>query len=118
MKLSLGLFVLLGSSFSLMGQPSIRDQDEITVLLELIEMSQKNLVEQQTLLKNILDFRKQRQAFVQEPTSNRLATALVRSAMRIQGEIDGNHLSHLFSKDFLTEVRFFAQGGQEKKLSR
>lgn len=80
MKLSSALFLLLGTTFPLAGQPVLSEQDEITVLLELIEASKKNLEEQKKLLKLILDFKKAKEAFITEPTSVKLASHLVKTA--------------------------------------
>lgn len=113
MKLSSALILLIGTTFPLSAQSSFTEQDEISVILELIDASKKNLEEQRKLLKLIVDFKKARESFISEPTSPRLATSLVKSAAAVSKEIEANQLTYLFSSDFLSEIRFFTQVGEK-----
>jgi len=118
MKLSSAIFLLIGSAFPLVAQPALADPDEVAVLLSLIESSKKTLEEQQKLLKLFIEYKKTREAFIEDPTSARLATMLVKISARVYDEIEKNHLSHLFSADFISELRFFAQVGQQQGISK
>lgn len=118
MKLSSALILLIGTTFPLAGQNTIIDPDEITILLELIETSKKNLEEQKKLLKLIVDFKKAREAFITEPTSVKLAALLVKSAAEVSNEIEKSQLSYLFPTDFMTEIRFFTQVGEKHASKR
>ena len=92
-------------------------QDEISVLEELIDTTKKNLEGQQALLKILFEFKEARDAFIQDPDSNRLATTLVKRAMRLQKQVEQEHLSHLFSADFLMELTFYNQIGKQVHLA-
>lgn len=100
MKLILALIIPLFGSL-----PS---QDEVGVLQELIEITRKNLVEEERLLKLIVEYKKAKEAFIVDSASSRLATSLVWSAQKLKKEVDSGHLSHLISESLLEEVRFFS----------
>lgn len=89
--------------------------EEIQTMQELINLSQKNLNGQRELLTYLLQFNRAREAFIEEPTSAKLATDLVKSAMVVQRKIEKEHLAHLFSTDFLGEVQFYNQLGKQQK---
>lgn len=116
MKLTSALFFCIGSAFPLMGSSTVADQDEVVTLLELIDTTKKNLEDQQKLLKLVLDFKKTKDAFITDPTSAKIATALVRNAMKVKIEIDKNQWLYLFSNDFLAEIQFFVQVGEQQGL--
>ena len=101
MKLLLALLLLSSPLFP---------QEEV-MLRELIEISKKNLVEEETLLKLFLDFQKKRGAFVEDPDSPKLATALVKSAKKMRAELEKSHVKHLFSPP-LEEIHFFSEAGK------
>lgn len=103
-------------SFVLLISPLFADtglQDEIAVLQELIATTKKNLESQQHLLNRVIKFKQARAAFMADPTSGQLATRLVKSAMLLQKNLEKEHLAHLFSSDFLTELAFFDQIGNQ-----
>ncbi|MFZ0566039.1 MAG: hypothetical protein WAM28_07635 [Chlamydiales bacterium] len=104
------IFIFFISSF---GDVTVIEQDEVEILRELIRATQKNLNEQKTLLKLLVEYNQIRATFVEEPTSAKIATDLVTLAMRISQKIEKENLIHLFSSDFLTEIRFFNQVGQQ-----
>src|ERR1700719_493114 len=90
-------------------------QDDVLVLSELVNLTKKTLEEQENLLNQLVDFRKKRERFLLEPDSSKLATQLVKSAMKIEKEIEKDHLTHLLSEELLTEVHFFSKVGREGK---
>lgn len=89
-------------------------QDDIQVLTELVSLTKKTLLEQENLLKELTEFKSKREKFLLDPDSAKLATQLCKSAMKLEKEIEKDHLSHLFSEDLLTEVHFFSKVGREK----
>jgi len=103
------LLVLAFLFSSLLAAP----QDEILVLEELINTTQSNLNAQQLLLKKMLEFKEAREAFLADPDSGKLATALVKRAMHLQAHLEKEHLAHLFSTDFLMELSFYNQVGKQ-----
>lgn len=88
-------------------------QDEILVIEELIDTTKKNLDSQQKLHTMIVEFKQAREAFIANPDSGKLATKLVRQAMRLQNYLQKEHVSHLFSSDFLQELAFYNQVGKQ-----
>jgi hypothetical protein len=90
-------------------------QDDVQVLSELVSLTKKTLAEQENLLKELADFKNKREKFLLDPESAKLATQLCKSAMKIEKEIEKDHLAHLLSEELLTEVRFFSKVGREGK---
>ncbi len=86
--------------------------DEVLVVEELIATTEKNLKAQEELLKQLHNYHSARDAFIADPESSKRATALVKRAMRLQTHIEQEHLSQLFSSDFLTELSFYNQVGK------
>lgn len=115
-KLLLTSFSALYLVSSLYGDSTIVEQDEINTLTELINATKQNLHTQQNLLKMVIEFKQARNAFISDPSSAKLATLLVKKAMRVHQEIEKEHLTHLFSSSFLTEIIFFNQIGEQQHL--
>jgi|ERR1700733_3802883 len=88
-------------------------QDELLVIEQLIETTKKNLDTQQELLKMTLEFNQAREAFISDPESSRLATTLVKRAMRLRSHLEKEHLIHLFSSEFLEELAFYDRVGRQ-----
>ena len=82
---------------------------------ELVVTTEKNLNAQKELLTALLKLKRTRAAFVEEPTSRKYATELVKAAVLVETKIEEEHLAHLFSSDFLTELHFFNQVGKQAK---
>lgn len=89
--------------------------DEIEVVQDLISITEKSLSAQKELLPALVRLKQARSAFIEEPTSRKLATDLVKAAMAVQKQIENEHLAYLFSSDFLTEVQFYNQLGRKPK---
>ncbi len=110
------LFISIFIIFPLLcfaASPTIREQDEIETVKQLIETTRKNLSGQEHLLNALIQFKKARLAFCSNPTSASLATSLVKQAMILSKELEAESLSYLFSSNFLSEVYFFNQVGEE-----
>jgi len=88
-------------------------QDELLVIEELIQTTKKNLDSQQKLHTLVVEFNQSREAFIANPDSGRLATALVKQAMRLYNYLQKEHVTHLFSSDFLSELAFYNQVGKQ-----
>lgn len=82
-------------------------EEDIITLQELIKTTQNNLKAQQELLASIIKFKEARKAFVDDPTSSKLATILVKRATEAKKQIQKENLHYLFSQDLLTELDFF-----------
>ncbi len=94
---------------SLYGAP----QDEIEVIQELIQGTKKNLESQQHLLNLTLSFNNAREDFLENPDSARFASKLVKEAVQLQNHLVKEHLTHLFSAEFLEELAFYNQVGRQ-----
>lgn len=88
--------------------------NEADTLQNLIQLTEKNLATQKNLLKAIRDYEEKQAAFIKDSNNGKLATQLVRSAMRVHTQIEKEHLQHLFSPDFLRDLRFFYEIGQKQ----
>jgi hypothetical protein len=87
-------------------------QEEIATLEHLIETTRKNLENQQMILKLLRAYATAREAYLSDPDSGKLATALVKRAMALQQLMEKEHLLHLFDSDFLSEVAFYNKVGK------
>ena len=92
--------------------------DEIIVIEQLIETTQKNLNAQQTLLKLLLEFDQAKGVYITDPDNGKLATALVKRAMRLHKHLEKERLHHLFPSDFLVELAFFNQVGKNQIVQK
>ncbi|MCP5469541.1 MAG: hypothetical protein H7A36_03440 [Chlamydiales bacterium] len=108
-------FILLAATsfFPLKG-----DEEAIGVVKELIVTTERNLESQRRLLTYLEDFYKARDGFVQDSANAQLGASLVRAAMRVHKEMEEEHLAHLFSTEFLEEIRFFNQMGTRAVQAR
>jgi hypothetical protein len=89
--------------------------DEVNVLNELVEITKKNLIEEEALLKLLVEYQKKREAFLAEPTSTSKASHLVRAANSLQKPVAMSQFKHLFSEELLTELAFFSEGWKTAK---
>ncbi|NGX53533.1 MAG: hypothetical protein K1000chlam4_00245 [Chlamydiae bacterium] len=110
MKIFAFLFCCMALSW-----PLLAHQDDLALLGELIEVTQSNLEEQKQLLSLMKRYEKTRDAFVGDWTSQKLAALLMREASLILKEVEKHHLAHLFSSEFMTEIRFFTEVREKAK---
>ncbi len=92
--------------------------EEVLVIEELIATTQKNLRSQEALLQALNAYNHARDAYLADPDSSKRATLLVKRAMHLQSHLVREHLSHLFSPDFLTELAFYHQVGKNQLAGR
>ncbi len=88
-------------------------QEEIATLEQLVEMSKKNLENQQLILKSVRNYASARENYLADPDNGKLATALVKRAVALSQLLEKEHLSHLFAPDFLSELSFYNQVGKQ-----
>jgi hypothetical protein len=105
-------------AFSLFIPLSASSHEEVLVIEQLIETTQKNLINQKALLEKLRAYHQARDAFIGDPDSSKLATWLVKRAMHLHLHLEQAHLSHLFSTDFLTELSFYNQVGKHQLAGR
>lgn len=112
---SITMRLLIPIFFVLSSIPLLSYDEEVLIVQELIKATQNNLKAQNELLSSLIKFKQARQAFIEDPTSRKLATLLVKTAMAVQNQIENEHLAHLFSQDFLSEIQFYNQLGMQQK---
>jgi 5,10-methylene-tetrahydrofolate dehydrogenase/methenyl tetrahydrofolate cyclohydrolase len=115
MKFIVSLFILLATSSLIYSAPPQKKIEEVTLLEDLIEISKKNLEEEQKLLQSLNFFNEIKIAFVEKPTSGRLASQLVRAAMSLNKEVEKSQLAYLFTKELQEEIAFYCKVGVEAK---
>lgn len=92
------------------------NQNEIGAIEELIAITQKNLLSQKQLLNSLIEFELAKKAFIDDPVSGKLATSLVKIALRVNEQIERENLIYLFSPEFLTEIQFFSQVAKQRAI--
>lgn len=93
-------------------------ENEIKTLDNLIEISQKNLENQRALKSMIVDYKKIQEQFLRNDQDKELMFRMVRQAHRVLETIKENHLTHLFRKEFLSELTLFSQIAVKKGIPK
>jgi hypothetical protein len=84
------------------------EEDEVKIVDHLITATTAQLETQKHLKELMLQFKKQREEFIQGNQTKAHAGRMVRTARQIYEIIAANHLEHLFAKDYLDELTFFS----------
>ena len=93
----------------------LKAEEALDTIKQLIATTEKSLDEQRSLLSLVEAFYQARALFVADSDDQKAAVTLVRAAMRVHRELENEHLSHLFSSEFLEEIRFFNQVGDRAR---
>ena len=93
-------------------------EDEIKTVEQLIETTGRQLEGQKHLRELMLQFKKQKEEFVQGNQTKSHAGRMVRTARQIYEMIAANHLEHLFAKDYLDELTFFSSIAGKSAVTR
>ncbi len=83
-------------------------QNEVESLEKLIEINEKRLEVQKQLREKMKLFQKQKEEFVLGNQSQSHAFSMVSNARFILGQLKNEHLSYLFSSEYLEELVFFS----------
>ena len=94
------------------------ENDELKVIEQLIEATTRQLGTQKQIKELMLQFKKQREEFVQGNQTKSHAGRMVRTARQIYEMISSNHLEHLFAKDYLDELTFFSSIAGKTSVTR
>jgi hypothetical protein len=86
----------------------LAENDEIKVIDQLITATSRQLETQKQMRELMIQFKKQREEFIQGNQTKSHASRMVRTARQIYEIISSNHLEHLFAKDYLDELTFFS----------
>lgn len=96
----------------------LSEQDELKIVEQLIIATSKQLDAHKQMKELMLQFNKQREAFVLGEQTKAHAGRMVRTARQIYEMISANHLEHLFAKDYLDELTFFASIAGKTTVNR
>ena len=96
----------------------LSEKDEVRIVDQLIVATAAQLETQKQIRELMLQFKKQRETFIQGDQSKAHAGRMVRTARQIYEMIAANHLEHLFAKDYLDELTFFASIAGKTAISR
>lgn len=94
------------------------EEDEVKIIEQLIDATQQQLSSQKQLKELMLQFQKQREEFVQGNQTRSHAGRMVRTARQIYELLTMNHIEHLFAKDYLDELSFFASIAGKSSVTR
>lgn len=86
----------------------LAENDEVKVAEQLIIATSRQLETQKQMKELMLQFKKQREEFIQGNQTKSHAGRMVRTARQIYEMISSNHLEHLFAKEYLDELLFFS----------
>ncbi len=86
----------------------LSEEDEVAAVGRLILTTEEQLKVQQHLKELMINFKKQKEAFIQGDQSKRNASTMVRTAREILQIITYQHLQFHFSKDYLDELTVFS----------
>lgn len=88
--------------------------EELSLLDDLIDVTEKNLVAQKQLRKDIFLYQQYKQRYLKDMENRNAAYEMVQIAHRILEEINANYLIHVFPSDFISELSFFSQIASKK----
>ena len=94
------------------------EEDEIKIVEQLIAATTAQLESEKHLKELMLQFKKQREEFVQGNQTKMHAGRMERTARQIYETIADNHLEHLFAKDYLDELTFFSSIAGKTAVTR
>jgi hypothetical protein len=96
----------------------LSENDEVKIIDQLILATSKQLETQKQMKELMLQFKKQREEFIQGNQTKSHAGKMVRTARQIYEMITFNHLEHLFAKDYLDELTFFSSIAGKTTVTR
>jgi hypothetical protein len=94
------------------------EEDEVKVIDQLISATAHQLEKQKQMKELMLQFKRQREEFIQGNQTKSHAGKMVRTARQIYEMISSNHLEHLFAKDYLDELTFFSSIAGKTAVTR
>lgn len=97
---------------------SMREDDEVKVTDQLITATSQELEAQKQMKELMLQFKKQREEFVQGNQTKPHAARMLRTARQIYELITSHHLEHLFAKEYLDELTFFSSIAGKSAVTR
>ncbi len=102
----------------MMASENMTGADELKIVDQLIETTKRQLETQKHLKDLMIQFRDQKESFVQGNQTKEHAGKMVRTARQIYEIITANHLEFLFPKDYLDELTFFSSIAGKSGISK
>lgn len=91
---------------------------ELESLNILISATKQTLENATALKKQVEDYQKLQQLYLQDADNKELLFHMVRTAFRLNEKIKSTHLEHAFSPEFLSELHVFAQVANKRTLPK
>jgi len=88
--------------------------EDMVLLEDFIAATQETLQASMELKERVTHYLQVQEKYLADPSNRDVAYRMVKEARGIMDEIEKNHLSQLFTNQFLGEVSFFAQLGKKK----
>ena len=98
--------------------PSTITANDLVMLDNLIEATQKSIENQKILRQQIKDYQKLQLQYLNNSQDNELLYRMVKSAYAISNTIKENHLTQAFSPEFMSEINLFAQVASKRGIPR
>jgi len=96
----------------------LSENDEMKIIDQMISATSRQLEMQKQMKELMMQFKKQREEFIQGNQTKSHAGKMVRTARQIYEMITSNHLEHLFAKDYLDELTFFSSIAGKAAVTR
>ena len=91
---------------------------ELTMLDDLIQLTEDNLKNQRTLRELVLHYQKDLALYLKKSSDKDTVLRVARTAHKLLEEIKRNHLIEAFETDFISELTLFSQIAQKKGIPR
>lgn len=96
----------------------VADEDEVVVVERLIAASQEQLSTQERLKELMINFKKQKELFIQGEQTKKQASLMVRTAREILDIISKQHIQYLFAPDYIQELTLFSSIAGKNTIKR
>lgn len=96
----------------------LSENDEMKIIDQMIVVTTRQLEMQKQMKELMMQFKKQREEFIQGNQTKSHAGKMVRTARQIYEMITSNHFEHLFAKEYLDELTFFASIAGKTAVTR
>lgn len=90
-------------------QAQLPQNEDLRLMDNLICATEVQLRKQKHIAVEIHEFTKIRDQLVAQPDNLRLATEVVKVAHQLLENIQDNHMTELFTRDFMDELHFFSE---------
>lgn len=91
---------------------------EIEIVEGLIKLSERNVETQKNLRTLLLDYQVANKNYVQNPEDKDALFKTAKLALKTSQIIQENHLEHLFTQEFMSELNLFAQIAKKMGIPR